>query len=261
MQKQYHNQREELTGKKGDYEKIYQKYKQAMGEKNDLENEMHREREDLLDRIRELTKEIRLKHLIIDNFIPANEYMKIEQGAQWFEDVKEWTVPSIEFTGNNIKINKNKKKKGEKIDQDLENNFLYEHILNFNDDEEEEDYKSAATDRVQSMISNIMMEEAQFGEAEEDIPQPAPTATPSVYYKYTDTGAEREDPEALEKKKKKGKGKSKSGARPLTAKKMKKGDIVNMVQTMTSSQDVAKTEKEAKKKKMNFPQAKGLIKE
>ena len=34
-----------------------------------------------------------------------------------------------------------------------------------------------------------------------------------------------------------------------------------MVQTMTSSQDVAKTEKEAKKKKMNFPQAKGLIKE
>ena len=52
-----------------------------MGEKNDLENEMHREREDLLDRIRELTKEIRLKHLIIDHFIPANEYMKIEQGA------------------------------------------------------------------------------------------------------------------------------------------------------------------------------------
>ena len=81
MQKQYHSQKEELTGKKGDYDKIWQKYKQAMGEKNDLENEMHREREDLLDRIRELTKEIRLKHLIIDHFIPANEYMKIEQGA------------------------------------------------------------------------------------------------------------------------------------------------------------------------------------
>jgi hypothetical protein len=37
--------------------------------KNELEdiNEViHREREDLMDRIRELTREIRLKHLIID---------------------------------------------------------------------------------------------------------------------------------------------------------------------------------------------------
>lgn len=32
----------------------------------DLQDEIHREREDLMDRIRELTREIRLKHLLID---------------------------------------------------------------------------------------------------------------------------------------------------------------------------------------------------
>jgi len=49
----------------------------------DMQEVIHREREDLMDRIRELTREIRLKHLIIDQFIPAEEYMKIERRAQW----------------------------------------------------------------------------------------------------------------------------------------------------------------------------------
>lgn len=33
---------------------------------DDIADVIHREREDLMDRIRELTREIRLKHLIID---------------------------------------------------------------------------------------------------------------------------------------------------------------------------------------------------
>ncbi len=106
---------------------------------------------------------------------------------------------------------------------------MYDHILNFEDEEEEEDYKSAATDRVQNMISNIMVEEGE----EEMAPIPA-NVQPSVYYKYTDTGAEREDPEALTKKK--GKKAKKGAGRPLTAKKIKKGDIVSMVETMTHGQ-------------------------
>jgi kinesin family protein 3/17 len=53
----------------------------AKDEMEDLQEVIHREREDLMDRIRELTREIRLKHLIIDQFIPAEEYMKIERRA------------------------------------------------------------------------------------------------------------------------------------------------------------------------------------
>ena len=182
-----------------------------MSDKNDIENEMAREREDLMDRIRNLTKDIRMKHLVIDNYIPAAEYMKIERRAEWRDDVKEWFLPNMEYTGNNIKVNKQKKKKGQKIDDELQNNFLYEHIMNFDEDEEEEDYKSAATDRVNSMINNIMYEEGAV--EEEGLTVPPPVAQPSVYYKYTNSGAEREDPEALTKKKKdKKKGAVKGGA-------------------------------------------------
>jgi len=79
-----------------------------MSEKQEVENEIHWEWENLMDRIWELTKEIRLKHLIIDNFIPATEYMKIEWTAEWRDDVKEWYIPNVEYTGNNIKTNKMK---------------------------------------------------------------------------------------------------------------------------------------------------------
>jgi len=40
-------------------------------ELSDMQDVIHREREDLMDRIRELTREIRLKHLILDSCIPA----------------------------------------------------------------------------------------------------------------------------------------------------------------------------------------------
>ena len=47
-------------------EKIARNAAKKRSEMDDLQNEIHREREDLMDRIRELTREIRQKHLIID---------------------------------------------------------------------------------------------------------------------------------------------------------------------------------------------------
>lgn len=254
LQKEYKNQQEELVGKKEEYQKIWNKYRGALDEKNDLEIDIQRERESLMMRIRELTNEIRLKHLIIDNYMPASEYVKIERRAEWNEEMKEWQIPNLEYTGNNIKKNKKAQKEGKKIG-DLESNFLYEHILNFEDDSEEEDYKEAATMRVKSMISNILVEE---GEEEQMAQVPTDQQQQAIYYKYTDNGAEREDPEKSKKKKDKKKKGPQSAKRPITAKKMKKGDIVSMVETMTNAQHVNKLESKKGSKAKNFPKAKGL---
>ena len=54
--------------------KITTKMAQVKSELDDMQEIIHREREDLMERIRELTREIRMKHLIIDQFIPAHEY-------------------------------------------------------------------------------------------------------------------------------------------------------------------------------------------
>jgi kinesin family protein 3/17 len=44
---------------------------QVRSELDDMQEVVHREREDLMDRIRELTREIKMKHLVIDQFIPS----------------------------------------------------------------------------------------------------------------------------------------------------------------------------------------------
>ena len=101
------------------------------------------------------------------------------------------------------------------------------------------------------MINNIIMEEG-----DPELAPPKPNVQPSVYYKYTDMGAEWEDPDALQKAKKKS-NRPGTSKWPITA---KKGDIVSMVETMTNVQNVEKKEREAKRKKLNFPKAKGIIK-
>ena len=78
------------------------------GELDDMNDIIHREREDLMERIRELTRDIRKQHLIIDQFIPASEYMRTEKRAEWSDDINDWVLPNVEYTGNNIRIQKAK---------------------------------------------------------------------------------------------------------------------------------------------------------
>jgi len=47
-------------------QKVSNKLGMVRGELDDMQDVIHREREDLMDRIRELTREIRMKHLLID---------------------------------------------------------------------------------------------------------------------------------------------------------------------------------------------------
>lgn len=85
-----------------DNDRVWVKLQQTRGELDDVAEVIHQEREDIMDRIRELTREIRLKHLIIDQFIPAQEYMRIERRAEWSDEVQEWILPNVEYTGNNM---------------------------------------------------------------------------------------------------------------------------------------------------------------
>ena len=108
-------------------------------------------------------------------------------------------IPNVEFTGNNIAIQKAKKKEGK--DLGAVNHFLYENILNL-EESEDEDYEQAATKRVHEAIHSILNEEQ-----EEGIPIVPPEKlisekSSAVYFRYTDDGAVREDPEEAAKKEK-----------------------------------------------------------
>lgn len=191
---------------------------------------IHREREDLMDRIRELTREIRKQHLIIDQFIPPTEYMRIEKRAEWADDINDWVIPNVEYTGNNIKIQKAKKKEGKAV-----NTNLFENIMNLDGESDEEDFEQAATKRVNEAINSILIEEDEETQVNYQPPEKQ-----SVFFRYTDEGAVREDPETAAKKEKNKKKRLQSAKRPLTAKKKKVDiatvDVVNMVNSMSSQQ-------------------------
>jgi kinesin family member 3B len=70
LQKHFTSKQEELEIKSQQIDKMSMKFSQVKGELDDMQEVIHREREDLMDRIRELTREIRMKHLLVDQFIP-----------------------------------------------------------------------------------------------------------------------------------------------------------------------------------------------
>ena len=127
------------------------------------------------------------------------------------------------------------------------------------DESEDENYEQAATKRVHEAIHSILNEEDEDGMGIIPPEKAIVNDKLAIYFRYTDEGAVREDPEEAAKKEKQKKKRLQSAKRPLTAKKKKAdmvtGDLVSMVQTMTST---ATTDKSKKGKKI-YPKAKGLV--
>jgi hypothetical protein len=71
-------------------------------ETNDLQEEFQTERTDLLDTIRQLTQTLKLKELIISNFIPEDFAKAIEKRAIYNQEEDGWTIPKLEMSGNQV---------------------------------------------------------------------------------------------------------------------------------------------------------------
>merc|ERR1719305_854799 len=84
-------------------ETLWKKYQSVKGEVEEVQNFSQQERNELVDTVRELTKELRLKVAILGRCIPASEYLRIEQRAEYDEVVDEWHIPKSLLAGNTIR--------------------------------------------------------------------------------------------------------------------------------------------------------------
>merc|ERR1719261_1029193 len=84
-------------------ETLWKKYQSVKGEIEEVQNFSQQERNELVDTVRELTKELRLKVAILGRCIPASEYLRIEQRAEYDEVVDEWHIPKSLLAGNTIR--------------------------------------------------------------------------------------------------------------------------------------------------------------
>lgn len=108
LNEKYSSLQEEAQSKTKKLKKLWIKYQQAKNEIEDLNCEFEEERNDMLETIRDLTKQMKLKDLIIANFIPPkyNALLNEESKggiAKWQESNETWVIPRLDLAGNNIK--------------------------------------------------------------------------------------------------------------------------------------------------------------
>ena len=99
-EKKYASVTEELEDKKKKLQKVYQKFQQAKSELQDQTNEISREREVYMEQIRDLSRQLKLKNLVIENFIPGEEVEKIEERCEWSDEIDNWLIPNNQLAGN-----------------------------------------------------------------------------------------------------------------------------------------------------------------
>ncbi|CAL1294919.1 unnamed protein product [Larinioides sclopetarius] len=121
IEEKYSSLQEEAASKTKKLKKVWQMLLSAKNELNDLRQEHQREMEGLLENIRQLDRELSLNKLIIDMFIPPEYQDVIEQAVQWNEDIGEFQLKCVAYTGNNMRkqlpaADKEKKKEIDNLD-------------------------------------------------------------------------------------------------------------------------------------------------
>ncbi|XP_027270686.2 kinesin-like protein KIF3A isoform X1 [Cricetulus griseus] len=103
IEEKYTSLQEEAQGKTKKLKKVWTMLMAAKSEMADLQQEHQREIEGLLENIRQLSRVLRLQMLIIDNFIPQDYQEMIENYVHWNEDIGEWQLKCVAYTGNNMR--------------------------------------------------------------------------------------------------------------------------------------------------------------
>ncbi|KAJ3033179.1 Kinesin-like protein kif3a [Rhizophlyctis rosea] len=99
----YSSLQEQAAAQTKKLKKLWMLLMKHKSEIKDLQEEHQRQREDLLDTIRGLTKELKLRSLVCDRFIPGEEMGVIEACAEYDEASEKWRIAHIAHAGNNIR--------------------------------------------------------------------------------------------------------------------------------------------------------------
>jgi kinesin family member 3B len=106
LEEHFSSLQEEVEVKTKKLKKLWTKFQAASAEVNDLQEEFQSERSDLLDTIRQLTRTLKLKDLVISNFIPEEFSRGIEKRATWTDEDDCWVIQKMDISGNQLQAAK-----------------------------------------------------------------------------------------------------------------------------------------------------------
>ncbi|XP_057314746.1 kinesin-like protein KIF3A [Hydractinia symbiolongicarpus] len=103
IEEKYANLKEEAVGKTKKLKKVWTMLMSAKSEVADLQAEHQRETEGLLESVRSAAKEEKYLQLVMDNYIPREFQDLVTQNVIWNEDIGEWQLRYVAYTGNNMR--------------------------------------------------------------------------------------------------------------------------------------------------------------
>jgi kinesin family protein 3/17 len=106
LEENFSSLQEEVEVKTKKLKKLWQKYQTAMKEVTDLQQEFQQERTDMLEAIRQMTRQLKLKEVVINNFVPEEECKRIEGRARWNDEEDNWVVSHVELAGNRVRVSR-----------------------------------------------------------------------------------------------------------------------------------------------------------
>jgi kinesin family protein 3/17 len=122
LEEHFSSLQEEVEVKTKKLKKLWAKFQGAVREQQDLQEEFQTDRSDMLDTIRQLSRTVKLKDVVIHSFIPEDAAKVMERRAVWSAEEEAWTILKIELAGNNIRSAKfpSSFKKGDKSQPDFD---------------------------------------------------------------------------------------------------------------------------------------------
>lgn len=99
IQDKFSSLNEEIEVKTKRLERLVKKYKESKVNLETLQHEVALDKADFVDTIKDLNRELKLKQLIIDHFIPQDSLSALEGKAIFDETSEEYILPRLDIAG------------------------------------------------------------------------------------------------------------------------------------------------------------------
>lgn len=103
IEERYSSLQEECIGKTKKLHRVMQMLMGVKSELADQQQEQQREKEGIYESIRTLSRELALCELVLNSYIPKEYQHMVERFTHWNEDIGEWQLKCVAYTGNNMR--------------------------------------------------------------------------------------------------------------------------------------------------------------
>lgn len=125
VEERYSSLQDECVGKTKKLQRVMQMLMGVKSELADQQQEQQREKEGIYDNIRSLSRELALCELVLNAYIPKEYQSTIERFTHWNEDIGEWQLKCVAYTGKNLRKSiEESKSVNKEVREELEISFF-----------------------------------------------------------------------------------------------------------------------------------------